>query len=152
MVGGGLLWGLWILLWRSAELPVALSGLFWPAAFLFLAIRKGLGTEVRWQAWLRLDLWTAYLFLFGVNVVRGVAGTAWAIVWGRVSPGIIAVPLRVKSDLSRLLLILAITASPGTIALLAEREILYVHCLRLPPGPELPGVEALQRVLLELAG
>ena len=141
-----------MLLWRSTAPQVVLSGLIWPLALGWLAWRRGLGEGLRPAVWYRLDLWALYLVLFLFGVIMGVARTAITIATGAVSPGIIAVPLRVKSDLSRLLLILAITASPGTIALLAEGEILYVHCLRLPRGPELPAVEALQRVLMGLSG
>lgn len=151
-VGGGILWGIWILLWRSTSLPVLVSGL-WCVLFVggLVGWRKA-GQGFKPGVWYRLDLWSLFAGLFLFGVARGVARTAGAIIRGRTDPGIIAVPLEVKSDLSRLLLILAITASPGTIAILAEREILYVHCLRLPRGPHLPEVEVMQRLLRGLAG
>jgi multisubunit Na+/H+ antiporter MnhE subunit len=152
LVGGGILWGLWILFWRSTGLPVVLSGMWCPLTLFFLAVRRGLGIGVSCSVWFRPDLWGSFLFLFLYGVIRGVCRTTVSILRGKYSPGIIAIPLRVRSDLGKLLLVLAITASPGTIALLAEEEILYVHCLELPPKPELPGIGLLQRILVKLTG
>lgn len=151
-VGGGVLWGIWVLLWRSTAPTVLISGL-WCPVFLGLLVWQGkVGRELAPGVWFRLDLWLSFFALFLFGILRGVVATGLAVITGRTRPGIIAVPLRVRSDLSRLLLILAITASPGTIALLAEGEILYVHCLHLPSGPRLSGVDALQGMLRKLAG
>lgn len=152
MVGGGLLWGLWILLWRSTALGVLVSGLFWPLLLWWLAGKWRVGLGPKPTVWYRWDLWLCFWGLFLLGVLKGVVRTGFSVIVGRHNPGIVAVPLWVRSDLSRLLLILAITASPGTIALLAEGEFLYVHCLRLPRSAELPGVGRLQRVLAALAG
>jgi len=152
LVGGGLLWGLWVLLWRSASPPVLFSGLWCPLALLLFSRWGGLGRGVPLHTWARLDLWVGYFLLFGLGVVRGVIGTSLSIIAGKARPGIIAIPLQVRSDLGKLLLVLAITASPGTIALLAEGEILYVHCLHLPTGPDLPGIGAVRALLVKLAG
>lgn len=152
VVGGGLLWGIWVLLWRSTAFPVLVSGIWCPLLFTGLVWKGKVGQGIEPGVWFRLDLWFFFFALFLFGVLKGVARTGLAIVSGQTNPGIIAVPLRVRSDLSRLLLILAITASPGTIALLAEGEILYIHCLHLPPRPHLPEVEALQGVLMRLAG
>ncbi|MGY4707183.1 Na+/H+ antiporter subunit E [Candidatus Bipolaricaulota sp. J31] len=151
-VGGGALWGIWLLLWRSVDLPVVLSGLWCPFLAGWLVWGRGAGLGLSPRVWYRLDLWLLFFGAFLFGVARGVAATGAAILSGRTNSGIIAVPLRVESDLSRLLLILSITASPGTIALLAEGDILYVHCLRIPDGPSLPGVEAVQRLLRALSG
>jgi len=152
LVGGGLLWGIWVLLWRSASPPVLLSGLWCPLALLFFSRWGGLGRGVPPHTWARLDLWVAYFALFGLGVVRGVLRTSLSVIAGKARPGIIAIPLQVRSDLGKFLLVLAITASPGTIALLAEGEILYVHCLHLPAGPDLPGIGALRALLVKLTG
>lgn len=152
MVGGGVLWGIWVLLWRSTSPAVLLSGLWCPLLLGAAARWKGVGLRLKPGVWYRVDLWLLFLGLLLATVVRGVIRTGIAIISGRVDPGIVAVPLRVESDLSRLLLVISITASPGTIALLAEGEILYVHCLHLPPRPKLPAAEALQAVLVRLAG
>ncbi|NOX45083.1 MAG: Na+/H+ antiporter subunit E [Caldiserica bacterium] len=152
LVGGGALWGIWILLWRSTSVLVLVSGMWCPIALFSLSVWSGLGTGVPRSVWTRPDLWAAFLLLFLWGVARGVIRTAASILRARYSPGIIAIPVRVRSDLGKLLLVLAITASPGTIAILVEEEILYVHCLQLPERPELPGVGALQRILVKLTG
>ena len=152
LVGGGLLWGLWVLLWRSTSLPVLLSGLWCPLTLLFFSRLSGLGHGVPLHTWARIDLWVGYFALFGLGVVRGVIRTSLSIIAGVARPGIIAIPLQVGSDLGKFLLVLAITASPGTIALLAEEEILYVHCLHLPSGPDLPGIGPVRALLVKLTG
>ncbi len=152
LVGGGALWAIWILLWRSTSIPVLISGVWCPAALFALALWNGFGTGVRRSVWTRPDLWAAFFLLFLWGVGRGVIRTAISILRARCSPGIIAIPVRVRSDLGKLLLVLAITASPGTIALLAEEDILYVHCLELPERPALPGIGPLQRILVKLTG
>ncbi|MBC7319690.1 Na+/H+ antiporter subunit E, partial [bacterium] len=71
---------------------------------------------------------------------------------GKEAPGIVAVPVRLRSGMGRLFLLWAITITPGTIALLMEGELLYVHCLRRPEGGTIPGLTALEGVLFKLWG
>lgn len=49
------------------------------------------------------------------------------------SPGIVAVPLSVKSDIEIFLLANAITLTPGslTVDVSADRQVLYVHCMQI---------------------
>lgn len=143
---------MWVALWRSLTWPVVASGLLFPAALGALTARGKLGLSFVSSGWWRPDLW---LLLGGLTLCRiagAVVTTAWTILWGNPRSGIVAVPVRLRSDMGRLFLLWAITVTPGTIALLAEGEILYVHCLRLPPGGMIPGLARLERVLLRLWG
>ena len=149
---GGLLWGLWLVLWRSASWPVLASGALFPVG---LALLSGLGRirpEPPARVWLRLDLWLLLMGLVTARVVVAVITTTWAILTGRVRSGIVAMPVRLRSRMGRLLLLWAVTVTPGTIALLLEGDLLYVHTLRRPAGAMVPGIPALEGVLLRLWG
>ncbi len=87
--------------------------------------------------------------------MAAVASTSVCILTGRTRPGIVAVPVQVRSEIGQLLLLWSITVTPGTIALLVE-DSLYVHALHLPsnPGPKLtlPGLSTVEWVLKRLWG
>ncbi len=149
---GGLLWGMWVLLWRGPPWPVALVGAAFPAATLLAAAAGILPFRFPLGAWLRLDLWAAFALTVTALVVRSVALTGWAVVTGRVEPGILAIPLQGRSEMGKLLFLWAITVTPGTIALLVEEDAAYVHTLHRPAGISLPGMDFLQRLLGGLWG
>jgi len=120
-----------------------------------LALLSGLGRirpEPPARVWLRLDLWLLLMGLVTARVVVAVITTTWAILTGRVRSGIVAMPVRLRSRMGRLLLLWAVTVTPGTIALLLEGDLLYVHTLHRPAGATVPGIPALEGVLLRLWG
>ncbi len=152
IVVGGLLWGMWVLLWRGAAWPIlALGGLF-PVATLGATKAGTLPMDFPLSAWFRLDLWLAFAGTVCALVVAAVARTGWAILTGRVRSGIIAIPIRVRSEMGQLLLLWAITITPGTIALLVEEDTAYVHCLHRPSGPCLSGTTLVENLLVRLWG
>ena len=66
---------------------------------------------------------------------------AWTVLTfskGRLKPGIVAVPLRVRSSAEITLLANWITLTPGTVTLAvsADRQTLYVHTFQIGDGPE----------------
>ncbi|RLE31173.1 hypothetical protein DRJ54_01040 [Candidatus Acetothermia bacterium] len=152
LLSGGLLMGVWAALWRSTDWPVLASGLVFPLSLAALTGLGRLGPDLPLRIWLRLDLWGAFLVLVALRVTAAVISTSWAVISGGRSPGIVAVPVRLRSHMGRLLLLWAVTVTPGTIALLLEGDLLYVHCLRRPPGAVLPGLPSLEGVLLRLWG
>ncbi len=149
---GLLLSALWVGLWRQVSLPVLLGG----GALLLLPGGLLLWGKVELSqplaVWLRLDLWVAFLLLVCVRVGQAVAVTAVAVAVGRQRSAIVAVPVTVRSDMARLLFLWSITVTPGTIALLLEGDLLYVHCLHQPSTPCLPGLNLTQRLLGRLWG
>lgn len=152
IVVGVLLWGMWVLLWRGAGWPIlALGGLF-PAATVGATKAGILPMDFPLAAWLRVDLWAAFALSVTVLVIVSVARTGMAIVTGRIRSGIIAIPIRVRSEMGQLLLLWAITVTPGTIALLVEEDTAYVHCLHRPSGPCLSGTARIEGLLVRLWG
>ena len=149
---GGLLWGMWVLLWRGAGWPIVVVGGLFPLVTLG-AVKAGVvPMDFPLAAWVRLDLWLALGITVSALIVAAVARTGWAILTGHVRSGIVAIPLRVQSEMGQLLLLWTITVTPGTIALLVEGDVAYVHCLHQPSGPCLPGATFVQSLLLRLWG
>lgn len=151
-VVGGLLWGMWILLWRGGDLVVLAAGVVFPLGIAAATARGILRFDFPWAAWCRLDLWLRFALLVSALVVQGVTWTGWSVLTGRTHSGIVAIPLRVRSEMGRLLLLWAITVTPGTIALLAEGDLVYIHCLHRPDGPQLRGEKRIQGILERLWG
>jgi len=152
IVLGGLLWGMWTLFWRGAAWPVVALGAAFPVTIL-IAVRTGLlRLEFPISAWTRVDLWAAFALVVATLVIQAVTRTGWAIVTGRARPGIVAIPVRLKSEMGQLLLLWAITVTPGTIALLVEGEMAYVHCLHQPSSPRLSGTSVVESLLRRLWG
>ncbi len=147
---GGLLWGMWVLLWRGAPWPVLALGSVFPLGILVGAALGPLRLGFPLSAWVRVDLWAALALVVTALVIGAVARTGWAIVTGRIRSGIVAIPIRVKSEMGQLLLLWAITVTPGTIALLVEEDIAYVHCLHRPRGPRLAGTTLVESLLIRL--
>lgn len=141
------LWCSWVVLWREASWEVMVGGLWLPLVILGATAAGRLRIPFPIRTWLRWDLWVAFLFLVGERIIRAVVSTGLSTITGRSRPGVVAVHLGIKSDMGRLLLLWAITVTPGTIALLLEGDLLYVHCLQRPAGPQVPGVEKLESLL-----
>jgi len=150
VVISALLWGAWVALWRRADFPVLLGGAWLPLLLLGATAAGRLRIPFPARAWLRLDLWAAFLLLMAARILRAVGVTAWAVLTGRVRPGVVAVNLGLRSDMGRLLLLWAVTVTPGTIALLQEGDLLYVHCLHSAPELQMPSLVRLETILKKL--
>lgn len=149
---GTILWGIWVLLWRGAEWPILAAGAAFPLATLAAVGVRALGLDFPVSPWIRLDLWLLFAAVMVALVTRAVVRTAWSILTGGVSPGIVAIPVRLRSEMGQLLFMWAITVTPGTIALLVEGDMAYVHCLHRPSGPHLRELSAVERLLGKLWG
>lgn len=149
---GGMLWGMWILLWRGAGWPILAVGGLFPVVILGAVKAAVLPMDFPLAAWFRLDLWATLGITVFVLVLAAVARAGWAIVRGRTRSGIVAIPVKLESDMGRLLLLWTITVTPGTIALLLEGDVAYVHCLHQPAGPSLPATAFVEQLLVRLWG
>lgn len=143
---------MWILFWRGAAWPVVAVGAAFPVTILVAVGTGALRLEFPVAAWIRVDLWAAFALVVTALVVQAVVRTGWAIIAGRAQPGIVAIPVHVKSEMGQLLLLWAITVTPGTIALLVEGDMAYVHCLHRPSSPRLSGIPVVENLLRRLWG
>ncbi len=146
---GGVLWGFWLLLWRKPSPSIIASGIVFPLGIGLLLRAGKIALDYSLRV-LRPDLWLKFFFLVFVRVALAIVKTSWAIFSGRASPAIVAVSIPFHSDFGRLLLLWAITVTPGTIALLVEEDVVYIHCLHRPTSPEdlslTPLIRVLQRI------
>ncbi|MFO8034866.1 MAG: Na+/H+ antiporter subunit E [Candidatus Bipolaricaulota bacterium] len=149
---GLLLAALWVGLWRQVSVPVLLGGVVLSMLPAGLVVWGKVDLRQPPSAWLRLDLWVAFILLVAARVTHSVTVTALVALTGRERSGIVAVPVSVRSDMARLLLLWSITVTPGTIALLLDGNLLYIHCLCQPVKPGLPGLQLTQRLLGGLWG
>ncbi len=84
--------------------------------------------------------WLHYLFIFfPIELVKSNIQVAIAVLTPSKSlkPGIVAVPIDLKTDWGIVMLANSITLTPGTITLdvSKDKKVLYVHCLALEnPG------------------
>lgn len=131
--------------------PLIAAGGVFPLV-IWLAHRTGRLVLAVPAGFFRADLWILFFALVGWRVVQAVFHTAFAAVTGTIRPGVLAIHVQVQTEMARLLLIWAITVTPGTIGLLVERDMLYVHCLHLPSGAVLPGLDRLQGLLKRMWG
>lgn len=150
-VGAGL-WGLWALLWRDSHWPVWLGGAGFVIGLSVLVACGKLPLGFPRSAWLRWDLWLAFAALMAYRIARAVAVTSWTVLTGQAQPGIVTVPVRLKSEVGQLLLLWAITVTPGTIALLVEGDTVHVHCLHRPASGDLPDLARIASILERLWG
>ncbi len=81
---------------------------------------------VRWVWGVVYFLW--YFFVAEVKAHLDVIGR---IITGKVEPGIVKVPLKVKSDYARTLVANSITNTPGTVVVDADEDYLYVNWINV---------------------
>lgn len=86
--------------------------------------------------------WAFYLLLYFLfELALSNVRVARDVIWPRFhfKPGIVAVPLRVKSDLGITLLANMITLTPGTMSLgvSPDRQFLYVHAMDMGDAEEM---------------
>jgi len=148
---GALLWGLWILLWRNPQWPVVASGAVFPVGLLVL-LRSGRVSLNFPLSALRIDLWLLFFAFLAFRLALAVARTGYAAFSGRVSPAVVAMPMTLRSEMGQLLLLWAITVTPGTIALLVEKDTVYIHCLHRPSDHQSLGLARLVRLLERIWG
>jgi|GEM_PF-967602 len=148
---GALLWGLWVLLWRSPHWPVVLSGAVFPVGLIVLLRSGRVSLNLPLSAF-RIDLWLLFFGLVAFRVALAVVRTGYAAISGHVSPAIVAIPMTLRSEIGQLLLLWAITVTPGTIALLVEKDTVYIHCLHRPSDPQSLGLSRLMWLLERIWG
>jgi multicomponent Na+:H+ antiporter subunit E len=84
----------------------------------------------------RVFLWLHYLLIFlPIEIIKSNIQVALAVLFPKnnIKPGIVAVPINLKTDWGITLLANSITLTPGTITLdvSPNKKLIYVHCLAL---------------------
>lgn len=122
---------IWLLLTRRLDAPALIVGVF-VAGCVCLAQRM----LFRWH-----DRLMSMLLRHPIPSLRYIGILAWRflistgytirlILLGDEEGRIVALPLRLRHPIGRLLLLNSITLTPSTISLLVEGDLLYIHWLR----------------------
>lgn len=134
----------WMALQSSFTLPDLIVGLAVSYAIVALASRflsipftnGGLGrSRMDSRNYARLTLkWIAFIGFAVWSIVKANIDMARIVLFRRVAdirPGIIAIPLDVKSDAGVTVLANLITLTPGTVSLdvSTDRRTIYIHCI-----------------------
>lgn len=124
--------GFWVIFYDAINFQILISGSLISCLVLFL-YRMLLGNlEIPTQALKKINLWLLFFLRLAYHIVLSTARTLSLVITNRIKPEIIVYPCEVESDLGHLLLMNSITLTPTTIAILTERNLLYIHHLYLP--------------------
>lgn len=120
---------IWVALTGNFQFANVLFG-FLLSYFLLWIITRGSGNAHYFKLMPRM---VAFFFFFIYELVKANLQVAYEIVTPKLSmtPGIVAVPLSVKSDFEITMLANLITLTPGTLSLdvSEDREVIYVHSM-----------------------
>jgi multicomponent Na+:H+ antiporter subunit E len=122
---------IWLLLTRRLDAPALIVGVF-VAGSVCLAQRLLFRQHDRLMSML-LRHPVRGLRYIGILAWRFVISTGYTIrliLLGGEEGRIVALPLRLRHPIGRLLLLNSITLTPSTISLLVEGDLLYIHWLR----------------------
>jgi len=148
---------LWMAINANFSAPGFVIGLF--VGYCVLAFARPLFGSTRYLARFWYVLFFVLYFLWelfrsSLRVAADVLHPNYPV---RVSPGIVAVPLDVSSDLGIVLLANAITLTPGTLSLDVsdDKRVLYIHAMYVGRDAEAVRREiknGLERRVLEVLG
>jgi multisubunit Na+/H+ antiporter MnhE subunit len=131
LMGWGLLYLLWLVLFRSIGPVVLVSGVFVTGLVVFLQRTFDLTIDLPLRSLVRPLLWIKFLFALFLEIAKTTIQTCIIILTGRVKGKIIAYDTELESGLGKLFLLNSITLTPITIGILSERNLVYIHHLQL---------------------
>ena len=157
IIGWGLLYLLWLVLFRSVEPVVLVSGIFVTGLVVFLQRAFGLTIDIPVRSLIRPLIWTKFLFSLFLEIAKTTVQTCYIILTGRVKGKIVAYDTELESGLGKLFLLNSITLTPITIGILSERNLVYIHHLQLEDREDYKAVvdkirSTFEVSLLELLG
>lgn len=121
----------WVALWEDVSAANVASGLVLAGALMVAFRREPAARQGRFRP-LAAGRFAAY---FAWKLVEANAILAWEVVTprNRINEGIVAIPIRGVSDALITVVANAISLTPGTLTIEADREppVLYVHVLHL---------------------
>ncbi|MFP4588898.1 MAG: Na+/H+ antiporter subunit E [Candidatus Acetothermia bacterium] len=121
----------WVLSGGSDSLAVILVGALGALAILFLYRRFELAVDIPLRSATYPLLWLKFLFILLVQIGIATARTCYLILTGDIEPKIVAYNTKLERGSSRLFLLNSITLTPTTIAILSEKELVYIHHISL---------------------
>lgn len=131
LFGWGLLYLLWLILFRDVHPVILVSGAFATGLVVFLYYTFDLSIDVPARSLARPLLWLKFFSLLILEVVKSTISTCYLILTGDVKGKIIAYDTELESGTGKLFLLNSITLTPITIGILTEKNLVYIHHLYL---------------------
>ncbi len=131
VVGWGLLYLLWLILFREVSTIILVSGVFATGLVVYLFFVFELSIDIPGRSLARPLLWLKFLAFLVVEVVKSTLRTCFLILTGDVKGRIVAYDTQLESGTGKLFLLNSITLTPITIGILSEENLVYIHHLHL---------------------
>lgn len=157
LFGWGLLFLLWLILFREVRPVILVSGAFATGLVIFLSYTFDLTIDVPARSLARPLLWLKFFSLLILEVVKSTVRTCYLILTGDVKGKIIAYDTELESGTGKLFLLNSITLTPITIGILTEKNLVYIHHLDLEDRDDYEDVvseinSSFEEPLLDLLG
>lgn len=131
LFGWGLLYLLWLVLFREINPIILVSGVFVTGFVVFLYDRFELAVDITPRSLARPLIWIKFFVYLVLEIAKSTARTCYIILTGRVKGKIVAYDTKLESGSGKLFLINSITLTPITIGILSEKNLVYIHHLHL---------------------
>ena len=131
LVGWGMLYLLWLVLFRDISPMVLISGAFATGLVVFLYRTFELTIDIPFRSLAYPLVWLKFFFLLLYEIGKTTIRTCYIIITGEVKGRIVAYDTELESGFGRLFLLNSITLTPITIGILSENNLVYIHHLDL---------------------
>ena len=157
LFGWGLLYLLWLILFRDVRPVILVSGAFTTGLVVFLYYTFDLSIDVPARSLARPLLWLKFFSLLILEIAKSTVRTCYLILTGDVKGKIIAYDTELESGTGKLFLLNSITLTPITIGILTEKNLVYIHHLYMKDRDDYEAVvdeirSKFEEPLLELLG
>ncbi len=121
-----------VLLWNAADLAI---GAVLAVVAGALLRNRFVGKDLRMLNPVRWLIFLVYLFPFLYAMAKANIDVAYRVITGRITPAIVKIDPRLRSDMSLTILANSITLTPGTLSVDVDEETneLYVHWINADP-------------------
>lgn len=131
-VGWSILLFLWWILAEDSGRPIVLLiGVLGSGGVIFLYHRFDLSIDIPMSSLALPVLWIKFFLILISEIGKTTIRTCYLIITGKFEPKIIAYETELETGYGLLFLLNSITLTPTTIAVLSEKNLIYIHHLQL---------------------
>ncbi len=131
LAGAGTLYLLWLVLFRDLGPVYLIGGVFVVLIVIFLYRRFDLSIDIPIESLGRPLTWLRFFALLLFEIARSTIRTCYLILTGGVEGRIVVYDTELKTGSAKLFLLNSITLTPITIAILSEKNLVYIHHIDL---------------------
>jgi len=131
LIGWGLLYMIWLVLFQDTGAVVLVSGAFFTGLAVLLYRTFDLSIDIPVKSLTLPLVWIKFFSLLLFEIIKTTLQTCCIIITGDVKGKIVAYDTKLESGFGRLFLINSITLTPITIGILSEKNLVYIHHLHL---------------------